>query len=250
MTVTLTEQEKLAELKMARPLLRSMVDRFMKSGLLEREDAMQEAKMGFLEGLARYDVCKGTSVRTYARAWVINRLQEACNRNLLVHVPLGLGKVVLSDYHSAQAGSPPSTRKVEPTERTKEVAGRAMTFSRFAERIDTPTCRATPAERVSQQTLEQEIAMCTATNDPGDLVDQHVLQEHLQTLRKKQQQIVYLRFYCEMTLEEAGHYLGISREAARQIQERGLIALRERMAANDTPAVIQHDSPKMAMGER
>lgn len=227
----MTEQEKWHELQQARPLLKSLVHQFMGSGLLEREDAMQEASMGFLEGLAKYDPQKGSSPRLYAKTWAIARLQEACNRNLLLHVPLGMTKIILSDHKAAENGAQRDARKYEPGEAGKEAGKQVMRASRFAERLDQ---QQTDQEWFHADILEGEIARTLAPCNT-DSIDAHRLPKLLSQLTRKQQQMLYLRFSLEMTLDDSGACLGICREAARQIQDRGLKELRDRLqiSAND-----------------
>lgn len=232
----MTKSEKMQELQQARPLLKSLVNHFMTSGLLEREDAMQTASMGFLEGLAKYDPQKGSSVRQYAKTWAVYRLQEACNRNLLLHVPLGIAKVILAHYKADEKGIEHYARQYEPGEAVKTAGKQAMLATRFAERLQHPKI-AHHQDTGHSDSLECEIAQSLSLwNTTEDQVDSHRLPSLLSRLTRKQQQILYLRFYQEMTLENAGASMGISREAARQLQERGLEILRHQLhiSANDT----------------
>jgi RNA polymerase sigma factor (sigma-70 family) len=76
-------------------LIHNFAKRFFHTGL-EREDVKQEAKIGFLEGVKRYDPAEGVKLTTYAMWWVWNHLQIAVrDTSRLIRVPRKINDAVL-----------------------------------------------------------------------------------------------------------------------------------------------------------
>lgn len=220
-----------AELQLAKPLLKSLAARFVKSGLLSHEDAFQEAQLGFLEGMRRFDPAKGASLRVYAQSWVINQLQMACSANLLVHVPMGITKTVLADGHAQKRGLPPLKRQYEASDALKKAAQNALIQSHCPQSLSeaqedsgenpiaAQRCRAIELE-LSKNALENAFSI-------EDQVDASRAVEVLCGLTLVQQRVIYLRFFQDLTLEDTGAILSISREAARLAQNRALAGIRK-----------------------
>jgi RNA polymerase sigma factor (sigma-70 family) len=237
-----SEKEQLQELEAARPLLRHMVKRFTKNGLLEYSEAMQEAILGFLKAMQRYDPEKGRSLRSYASFWIVDSLQAACNRNLLLHVPLGVTKAILAEYRAEQSASlavgkscrrQPSAgsksfvpKKFEHSVASKNAAVRALCVTYFAKRSSEAD---TSDESSLNQRLDAELSKTKpdGSDQINDQVNFKQVMAYLSRLSPLQQRVLCLRFLQEMTLEEIGQCLGISREGVRQTQERGLANLRK-----------------------
>lgn len=233
-----SEQEQLQELQAAKPLLRHLVGRFTKNGLLEYEEGMQEAKLGFLQAMQRYDSQKGCSLRSYAQFWIVNELQQACNRNLLLHVPLGVTKEILADHRAelqetpsqganpSQVARPSPRRKFQHSVVSKKAATHILLETFCAMRPDNVEVS---DEAFVHQRQEAELSktMPDGSEQICCQVDFKQVIAYLGKLSMLQQRILYLRFFREMTLEEIGQCLGISREGVRQTQERGLARIRK-----------------------
>ena len=65
----------------ATPLLRRMARRYAGRGV-ELEDLVQDAVVGLLRGLARYEPERGTPFMAWARLWVRQALQQALAERL------------------------------------------------------------------------------------------------------------------------------------------------------------------------
>lgn len=237
-----SEKEQLQELEAARPLLNHMVKRFTKNGLLEYSEAMQEAMLGFLKAMQRYDPEKGCSLRSYASFWIVDGLQTACNRNLLLHIPLGVTKAILAEHRAEQSaslaggkdcrrqasagGQSYSPKKCEHSTASKNAAVRALCETYSAKRFGDNDA---PDESLANQHLDAELSK-TRPNGSDQIngqIDFKQVMAYLGRLSSLQQRVLCLRFLQEMTLEEIGQCLGISREGVRQTQERGLKNLRK-----------------------
>lgn len=221
-----SEKEQLQELETAKPLLRHWVKQFTRNGLLEYEEAMQEAILGFLKAMQRYDPEKRVGLRTYARFWVIDGLQAASNRNLLLYVPPAVTKAILAEYRAEQSASPASTKKYEHSMASKKAAVRALRETYAAKRLGD-----TEASPTKNQCLDAELSrtMANGSVQMDGPIEFKQIMAYLGRLGALQQRVLCLRFLHDMTLDEIGQCLGISREGVRQTQQRGLANLRKHL---------------------
>ena len=68
------------------PLAWSHADRWQGSGL-DREDLRQEAVLGLIEGVDRFDPARGWRLSTYAFWWIRRRVREAALARHMIHIP-------------------------------------------------------------------------------------------------------------------------------------------------------------------
>lgn len=234
--IDFSEKEQLQELETAKPLLRHWVRQFTRNGLLEYEEAMQEAILGFLKAMQRYDPEKGSSLRMYARFWVIDGLQAASNRHLLLYVPPAVMKTILAEYRAEQSASPaddkPLSKKYEHSMASKKAAVRALRETYAAKRLGD-----TEASPTKNQCLDAELSrtMANGSAQMDGPIEFKQIMAYLGRLGALQQRVLCLRFLHDMTLDEIGQCLGISREGVRQTQQRGLANLRKHLGVA-TPA--------------
>jgi len=80
------------------------------------------------------------------------------------------------------------------------------------------------AEKVEDTIPIQD--MCY-TMDMDNTILRGVLEELLNTLHPRQQQVLYMRFFEGYTLAECGESIGCSRERVRQLEQKGLRKLRQ-----------------------
>ena len=64
----------------------------------------------------------------------------------------------------------------------------------------------------------------------------HALAAHWAELPRREQKILLLRFYGDMTQADIGHQLGISQMHVSRLLAHALTHLRHRLLATDTPA--------------
>ena len=115
-----------AEIRLAMPLIKSCAAPYVRSGILEREDAVQTAIAGFIKGANHYDPGKGAGLRTYATYWIKAELQIEANKQLYLNVPLGLSKEVIA---MRKRGGIPKTGKHAHAEDTLKSARDAMSMA-------------------------------------------------------------------------------------------------------------------------
>ena len=233
-----------AEIRQAMPLLKCCIAPYVRSGMLEMEDAMQTAIAGFIDGIRHYDASRGATLRTYAAYWIKEELQKAANEQLYLTVPLGLSREVIA--MRKRGGIPKSGPNAHSADTLKKAA--------FA--MDMAFRRSSPAE-----TGDNDPDAPKRINDPlemnpafgadvpeanaGSASDYRKMRRLVDRIPSKiQRDCVYARFYLDRTLEEIAAETGISREAARQNIERGLCTMRAMLG------MAVNDAEKVAAGKR
>lgn len=221
------------------PLAKSLARR---ATMLPREDAIQEAMVGLIKAANRFDSSRNIAFHHYAQIWIRESLQLASIRELPVHVPVNVAKSAHAKRKTELVNQPgPSTIPPEhldcvlfaetdaPKENRKK--SRREITQAFAQSNLHP-------QRLSMENSDGEeilafIPKAFPWADTETTLDAEKIRQHLHTLPQKQRQAIQCYFGSSerdgTTLEEVGKHMGISREGARQLIERGMDALRDSM---------------------
>jgi len=195
----------------------------MATGGEPHEDLVQQARLGLLQALDRFDPERGVELWTYARWWVRVSVREYVNRNRGI-VTIGRPRA------SVRAWSPLSPREeamLSPQE-TESVRRIRAAQTRRGTDLE-PVLRSVPEPSAA---VEDEII---------DRIEQDVrhaaLRAALAELDARSRDIVQRRFLNARTetLGGIGRRHGISRERVRQLSERALSQLRRRLERTLSP---------------
>lgn len=217
-------------------LVVALAPRYSK-GRLSLEDAIQEGNFGLMRAVDGFDPGRGTRFSTYAAWWIRHAVsRSAADRGRLVRLPVHVQEM---QRHVAQAraghvqaqGREPTVDELSActgySERKLSRMHRVLLHE--GTRLDAPVAGQSGLSWVD--TLE----------DPSEGVDETMDQERvrdsamslLDDLRPMEWDIVHKRFGLDggggKTLRELGEEYGLSRERIRQLQERALDRLRERL---------------------
>lgn len=206
------------------PLAKSMAKNVKSLAL---EDATQEAIIGLIRAADGYSEDHGAAFPTYARYWITDALQQAAIKALPVHVPSGIAKQAFAckrrniDYVKEK-------RSQEKTIYRKNDENSFINAHPIS--IKPPTLYGED----EQTWLEKNVYQLLSENMDAKYsnIDCEKAKDHLNRLSIYQRKAVYMRFYSDMTLEEIGNIMGNSREAVRQLINRGLESLRISLAVN------------------
>ena len=178
------------------------------SALYMYDDAVQDGRLAVLRAAKTYDHNKG-AFTTYA-TWFIRAAVEAGQvERYAAHLPVDVaqayqaGKEIRSGQHRA-------VLNVTQTISLDDLA--AVDFPE-----DMP-------DEVLVEDLISDRGECFAELETKDLRSQ--LTEALKTLTEREQEALRLRFEEDMTLEQAGKELNVTRERMRQIEAKALRKLR------------------------
>ncbi len=201
---------------------------------LDLVDLIQEGNLGLIEAVDRFDLERGVRLSTYARWWIRQAMGAAIERHAqVIRIPVHLFRAIVR-FHRLRA----SFGADEVQEWGDLVLAPGMTLDRVQQvertvadviSLDSPI-----ADDEGTDTLDELIAD-EAIPAPEKAALEALFHEDLTTivsrLPPRDAQILRWRYGLEgaapKTLAEVGEALGVSRERARQLEERALKRLKE-----------------------
>ncbi len=197
-----------------------------KGGFLDFDDLVQEGQTGLLKAVDRFDYRLGFQFSTYAGYWVrqaISRALSRCER--VVRVPCGQVANVNKVYRAkdeliAKTGKEPSVKELaDYTHLSDNEINTILSISQSAislEIDDDEESAFAPIDFLEQQIFTHPFQMIAAAN----LED--LLGEAIGALSPREAKVICSHFGVdsdkEMTLQEIGTELSLTRERVRQIQ--------------------------------
>ena len=218
-------------------LVISIARQYMNRGI-DLEDLVQEGNVGLLKAADRYNPALGFKFSTYSTWWIRQAVTRAiADQSRLIRVPVHVTET-LSKVAKAY----------------KQVAGikKYTTPEDIAEKADLPVDRVRALMGVMQAPISLHIHM-TDTNltldellvapDEGSAETYEktfsCIEQALLALPEREKQVLELRYGIgrkkEVTLEDVGKKLGITRERVRQIEIRALRHLRANYITDTEP---------------
>jgi RNA polymerase primary sigma factor len=217
-------------------LVFSIAGKFINNGIAY-DDLVQEGSIGLLRAIEKFEPALGFKFSTYASTWIWQAVTRAiANQRRTVRVPAHIHDKMIKVRGVAarmqqRTGVEPSVAELSAAcELAPEVVSRALSAANRALSLDAPV-------RAGEDTSLLDLA---ADPDQVDSVDsvqreqlRNIVRRELARLPEREAVILSLRLGLggrqEHTLEEIGVVLGITRERTRQLQNRALEALRERL---------------------
>ncbi len=210
--------------------------KFVNNGLT-LDDLVQEGSIGLLRAVEKFDHRLGYKFSTYASTWIWQAVTRAiANQRRTVRVPAHLHDKMLKVRSAAAAFEQRSGRAPSMPELAKETdlpestVRRALDASRSALSLDAPIAAA-------DSTTFGELTPDRSLRDAHEPVFEdeltRKLEDLLSELPPREAMILRLRHGLggteSHTLEEIGALLSITRERTRQLQNRALKSLKERL---------------------
>ncbi len=214
---------------------------------LEFSDLIQEGYIGLIEAIEKFDYKRGCKFSTYATWWIRRFILRALGRYSIIKIPVSFQE----EKECFQVG------KVRRAEKKIRQTGKEPTIKELAKETGMPGSIVKRIKNLYYQTVSLEAPLKNRGYDkrtladiissnkesPAEYTTKILLREKLENilsskelkLRKKEKEIIYLRFGLErdgqkerkkqkgpMTLAEIGKKYGVSRQEIYHLEEKVL----------------------------
>ena len=197
------------------------------------EDLMQVGYVGLLKAISHFDPAAGASLGAYARPCISGELKRYFrDKRWAFHVDRQVQELVLAARDATEPLAQQLGRTPVDSDLARHlgVSGDELRQARQAQLAFAPSSLDAPL--VGQPDVST-LADALGEEDPRleHLLGMHAVSAHWGELPPREQQILIMRFYGDMTQAQIGQQLGISQMHVSRLNARALGHLRARLAA-------------------
>jgi RNA polymerase sigma-B factor len=222
-----------------RNLVRSCVQRYKRSPE-PVEDLMQVGYVGLLKAINNFDPAVGGSLAAYAQPCISGEIKRHFrDKRWQVHVERSVQELVLKVRDATRQLTQQLGHEPDDAELTKQlnISDDDLREARRADLVFQPASLDAP---LAGQPETATLADVLGEDDPHvqHTLDMEAVYAHWDELPRREQRILLMRFYGDMTQAEIGDQLGISQMHVSRLLAHALAHLRQRLldAPDDVPA--------------
>jgi len=195
------------------------------------EDLMQVGYVGLLKAINNYDPAFGSGLSAYAAPCVSGEIKRHFrDKRWQVHVRRSAQELVLSLRKATEELTHELGRQPDEAELAKRlgVSAEDMVEARLADMVFSAYSLDAP---LSDRDDPSQLGDVLGGDDPGmdQAVDMEAIATHWEELPEREQRILVMRFYGNLTQAEIGTRLGISQMHVSRLLTRALGHLRSRL---------------------
>ena len=200
------------------------------------EDIVSEGMVGLSNGAEKYDIDRGVKFSTFASFWIKQGILRAFqNKARVVRLPVGLQQKMSHvrkyiEEHKFQSGCSPTKKNLQNLFGISELVAFNILNNSYAEfSIDAPVNNDESGGCASKMDLIDDVAQRSPSSQCEDSDEQVLVKKYLSRLKHRERTIIIKRFGLNntdnMTLEQVGADLNLTRERIRQIETVALAKL-------------------------
>ncbi len=199
-------------------------------------DIIDEANIGLIESISRFDYTRGFKFSTYAAWWIKQSITKTiANQRDVIRYPLHIARLIKKYINTVKMLAQKLNREPSPKEIAEEMdisLKLLRSISIFSTGTISIESSVNSEGKITNITdfIEDKSAQSPQKQMFIDSL-KDTIDEALKELNEKEREIIILRFGLNgntaLTLEKTGEHLNITRERVRQIQEKALKKIRE-----------------------
>lgn len=206
-------------------LLKSILKRYLGKGV-EYDDLFQLACMGFLKAIAGFDATFGVRFSTYAVPMIAGEIKRFLRDDGSVKVSRALKKTAREmnryiENYSIAHGRQPSVKELAAAFSVDE---EEVVFTLGSSRMPVSIYEQADYKDEKSVSLAEKLP---AKDNQDDMIERLVLRQAIAKLPEREQKIVFLRYFRDMTQSEVAKAIGVSQVQISRIESRIMAQFKE-----------------------